>query len=86
MLRKLEAKGYVAHRVEGRTFIYRPLLEPQREKSRAFDYVLSRFFGGSVAQLMRHLVDCDRLTEQELDEVRRQIARSRKKKTTRGTK
>jgi predicted transcriptional regulator len=33
ILRRLEAKGYIEHDVEGRTFVYRPKVEPQNVAS-----------------------------------------------------
>lgn len=77
MLRKMEAKGYVEHRVEGRTFVYRGLLAPDQERSRALRYILERFFGGSVGQLMRHLTDSEELTDGEIEEMRERIGEGR---------
>ena len=73
MLRRMGGKEQVAHRVEGRTFVYRPLLEADQERSRAFRYVLDRFFGGSVGELMMHLVESDGLTKQEAEDLREKI-------------
>jgi predicted transcriptional regulator len=57
MLSRLEKKGLITHRVEGRQYIYRPLVsEPEVRRSmlaRLTDY----FFQGDVSALVSHLVD-----------------------------
>lgn len=56
MLRKMEAKGWVAHRVEGRTFVYRPILERDNVRDDVIRTMLNRFFDGSIKKLMSHMV------------------------------
>ena len=40
VLRRLEAKGYVAHRLENRSFVYRPAETRQRVAGRAVQRIL----------------------------------------------
>lgn len=67
-MRILEDKGHLAHRVEGREFIYRPTRPRAPVGRRALRRVLQTFFGGSVGEaLAAHLADPDsRLTDDEL--------------------
>jgi beta-lactamase regulating signal transducer with metallopeptidase domain/predicted transcriptional regulator len=51
-LRILEQKGYVKHRKEGRAFVYRAVVDRERERERAVTRLLQRFFGGSPEQLV----------------------------------
>lgn len=53
----LERKGYVRHRVEGRTFIYRAVVGEDAVRGSALDSVLKRFFNGSAEQLVVKLLD-----------------------------
>ena len=60
MLAKLEAAGYVAHRVDGRVNIYRPLLRRDRVNRSMVSDLADRLFHGDVAEMMCHLLDgCD---------------------------
>lgn len=74
MLSRLEKKGLITHRVEGRQYIYRPLVsEPEVRRSmlaRLTDY----FFRGDVAALVSHLVDRSGADGDELARVKQLLA------------
>ncbi len=71
MLTKMERKGVVTHRSEGRFFIYAPAVkEPDVRRSMVED-LTERLFDGDVAALVSHL-----LTEQEIE--RDELARLQK--------
>jgi len=78
-MRILEDKGHLAHRVEGREFIYRPTRPRARVGRRALRRVLQTFFGGSVGEaLAAHLADPDsRLTDDELRRLNDLIRQAR---------
>jgi BlaI family transcriptional regulator, penicillinase repressor len=70
LLRIMERKGHVTHRLEGREFIYRPT-QPRGVAGRsALSRVLDVFFGGSLeSAVAAHLTDPRRaakLTPQQL--------------------
>ena len=75
ILRRLEAKGYLAHRVEGRTFIYTGLEAPQNVAAGAVRQIIDRFCGGSVEQLLVGMVNNDVIDERELQRLAQRIAR-----------
>jgi predicted transcriptional regulator len=75
ILTRLEEKGYLAHRVEGRTNIYRGLTAPQNVAVRAVRQIIDRFCGGSIEQLLVGMVDDQVLDEQELQRLAKKIAR-----------
>lgn len=58
LMRILEEKGHLSHRLEGREFVYRPA-RPRRQAARgALRRVLRTFFGGSFGEaLAAHLAD-----------------------------
>jgi len=77
ILRRLEQKGYVRHRVEGRTYVYTGCEAPQSVAARAVRSIIDRFCGGSVEELLVGMVDNDVVDEHELERLGRKIARRR---------
>ena len=75
ILRRLEAKGYLTHRVEGRTFIYTGVEAPQNVAAGAVRQIIDRFCGGSVEQLLVGMVNNDVIDERELQRLAQRIAR-----------
>jgi len=73
----LERKGYVEHRAEGRAFVYQAVVDRDAAARTALSHVVQRFFGGSPRTLALNLVEGDHLTEDELDELQRTIARAK---------
>jgi len=57
VLRRLEEKGYLAHSVENRTFVYRPAETRQRVAGRAAKRIVDWFCEGSVEALLVGMVD-----------------------------
>lgn len=55
LLRRLEAHGYLHHRVVGKTFIYAARLSRQRVAATALRQVVDRFCSGCVEQLLECL-------------------------------
>jgi BlaI family transcriptional regulator, penicillinase repressor len=73
LLSRLEKKGVVSHRVEGRTFIYRPKVEETAVRSSLLDRVKDAF-AGDVAALMAQLLDEHDVKAEDLARVRELIA------------
>ena len=92
LLRRLEAKGYVAHDVDGRTYIYRAALEQTNVAASAVRSIVDRFCSGSVENLLVGLVDDKLISSERLQELANQIAaaeddqakRKKPKRTKRG--
>lgn len=70
LLRKLEAKGVVAHEVEGRTFIFVPLVTEEEVQQSATQELLGRVFDGSAYGLVARLVESKSISRQELERIR----------------
>jgi predicted transcriptional regulator len=79
MLRVLEEKQAVQHKAEGRTFVFYPLVPETDFKQSATQNLVERVFGGSVSNLLAHLLDCRKVTKQEIDEIRKMINRQAKR-------
>jgi predicted transcriptional regulator len=78
VLRRLEEKGYLAHTVEERTFIYRPAESRQRVAGRAVKRIVDWFFEGSVEALLVGMVDSKVLDRAELQRLAARIAEAQK--------
>jgi predicted transcriptional regulator len=80
-LRLLEERGLLRHEEEGRRYVYLPVTPPRRASARALDHLLRTFFGGSRARALAALMeDPGGLSEQELAELGRLVARARKER------
>ena len=79
MLKRLEEKGYVRHRVEGRTNVYSGVDAPQSVAAKAVRQIIERFCGGSVEQLLVGMVANDVVDERELERLAQRIARRKKR-------
>ncbi len=73
LLSRLEDKGVVGHREDGREYVYRPLVSEEEVLRWRVDALADTLFGGDVATLVSHLLDAGELRRSELDEVRRLI-------------
>jgi len=74
VLRRLEAKGYVTHSTEGRTYIYRAAERPASVATRAVQHLIDRFWGGSAEALVAGLVDHAVLSPKQLERLTRRIS------------
>lgn len=80
ILRNLEEKGYVAHEVEGRTFVYRAVDTRRNVAVQAAQQLIDRFCGGSVEELLVGLVDNQVLEPKQLQRLAEKIASRKEKK------
>jgi len=73
MLTKMEKRGLVAHREEGRRFVYQPkMTEAKMQRSMLRD-LTARVFEGDVTALVSRLLDSEEIDRSELAEIRRMI-------------
>jgi predicted transcriptional regulator len=75
ILRILEKKGYVRHTEEGRAFRYFPLVDKADVTRSAVQSVVRRFFG-SPGALALNLLTSEKVTPEELRNIRRLIAQA----------
>lgn len=78
VLRRLEEKGYLAHQVESRTFIYSPAESRQRVAGRAVQRIMDWFCEGSAEALLVGMVDSKVLGREELRRLAERIAKAQK--------
>jgi BlaI family transcriptional regulator, penicillinase repressor len=78
VLRRLEEKGYLAHSIDDRTFVYRPAETRQRVAGRAVKRIVDWFCDGSVEALLVGMVDSKVLDRAELQRLAERIAAAQK--------
>jgi BlaI family transcriptional regulator, penicillinase repressor len=83
VLRRLEAKEYVSHEVDGRQFLYSSVREPRKVAAEAVRNVLKKFCRGSLEELLTGLVDQQVIDSAELRRLAERIEtqEGRRKKT-----
>ncbi len=70
-LNRLVKKKVLGFSKEGRAYLYRPLVRREDCVDAASESFLQRFFGGSVKPMVAHLVQRDKLSPEEIRELRR---------------
>ena len=78
MLTKLEKKGVVEHRTDGRLFIYRPTVEERVVTRSMVADLTQRLFEGDASALVSHLLTEGEIDTDELGRLRRLIAARQK--------
>lgn len=73
IIRVLEGKGHLTHRVVGKAHVYRARHKPEKSRGRELGHLIKQVFGGSAASLVLHLVETGDLTEADLRDVRRRM-------------
>jgi len=79
MLRRLEERGLVAHREEGRSYIYRATVAEEQVSRGMTNHVVERLFEGSLAGAVSHLLRTREVSRAELDELERLIRAAKRK-------
>jgi predicted transcriptional regulator len=74
MLKKMEAKGVVTHRLEGRQFVYRATVSETEVRRSMVSELVGRVFEGNPAALVSHLMSEQGIARQDLEEIRRLLA------------
>ena len=74
MLRKMEGRGLVTHRVEGRSFIYRAKVKAQEVSRSMANHLVDRLFEGSLTEAVTHLLSTREVSREELIRLERLIA------------
>lgn len=80
LLERMEAKGWLTHRIDGRTHLYsalRPREATVRDKVRE---LIDSVCGGSPVTLLTAMLDDRALSDQEIDRIRRMLSEAKSKK------
>ena len=74
MLTKMEKKGVVAHRSEGRIFVYRALVQEDLVRRSMVTELTERLFQGDYGALVSHLLDEQDIDKTELQRLKALVA------------
>lgn len=78
-LRIMVDKGYVRFRKEGRAHIFQPLVTQASVRTSALRSIVKSLFDGSPRKLAQHLIDDEKLTLADVENLRRQLLGSRQR-------
>jgi predicted transcriptional regulator len=79
MLRTLEAKGYVTHDADGKAHRYSALIERDAARRSALRAMSEKFFKGSTAMLLTHLVADEKLSADDLKRLKALLGKRARK-------
>ncbi len=74
LLTRLERRGIVAHRSEGRQFVYRAIVTEPEVKGSMVGQLTDMLFSGRPTELISHLLNTRDVEAGDLSEVKRLIA------------
>jgi BlaI family penicillinase repressor len=80
MLTKMEKKGVVSHYVDGRRFVYQPLVTEAQVRRSMVEGLRDRLFGGDVTAFVSHLLSEHEIDAQELVELKKLVSSREQKK------
>jgi BlaI family penicillinase repressor len=76
LLRRLEDKGYLTHRVEGKAHVFCPAVKREAVVKRTVLDFLDRLFGGDPRPLMQFLAREGHVDAQDIEELKKLIDKS----------
>ena len=79
LLNRLERKGYLKHRVEGRSHIYLPSVKQKVVIKTTVSDFLSRLFNGDPKPLVQFLAEDGKIDEEDINRLRELINKGKKK-------
>lgn len=80
MLRKMEGRGLVSHRVDGRSFIYSAKVAEEEVSRGMADHLVDRLFAGSLTDVVTHLLSTREVSREELNALEKLIAERKRKR------
>lgn len=78
MLRKMEGRGLVRHRLDGRSFVYRAAVREEDVSQGMADHLVDRLFEGSLSDMVHHLLTTREVSREELSKLEKMIAEMKK--------
>lgn len=76
MLRRMTAKGLIACEDSGQMKTYAPLIEREEAARKETESFLNRVYNGSISLLVSGFVERQKLTEQEIAELRQLLEKA----------
>jgi predicted transcriptional regulator len=79
MLRRMEIRGLVKHRKDGRGFVYRAAVKAEAVSRSVAHHLLERLCEGSVIDAVHHLLTTRDVSHAELAQLEKMIAERKKR-------
>jgi BlaI family penicillinase repressor len=73
LLRRLEARGFLGHKVEGKLFRYEAKVARRHVAARAVRHIIERLCAGSADQFLAGMVDENVLTVDQIERLARKV-------------
>jgi BlaI family transcriptional regulator, penicillinase repressor len=73
LLRRLEQQGYLEHRLDGKTFMYKATAPTTSHAVNAVRQLIERFWSGSAEQFIAGMVDAKVLSAEELRRLAKKV-------------
>ena len=73
LLRRLEARGYLTHKIDGKVFVFRARVQQRSVAAKAVQQIINRFCGGAVDQFLLGMVDENVLPPEEIRKLAKKI-------------
>ena len=78
LLARMEKKGLVRHRVDGRVFLYRAAVSEEEVRQSMVSDLTERVFQGDLEALVSHLIGGEQGDREDLDRMRSLIERKQR--------
>jgi predicted transcriptional regulator len=78
ILKRLQEKGYITHKIQGKAYVYSVVEKPRNVAVRAVRQIIDRFCDGSLEQLLVGLVENEVVDRAELEQLARKLAKNPK--------
>ena len=85
-LRIMERKEFVSHEVQGRVFVYTPLVDREEINQRSVQNLLHQNFAGSASGLIVKLLESNVVSQTDLNELERMIREYKSRKLSARTR
>jgi predicted transcriptional regulator len=73
LLRRLEKKGYVRHKLNGKAHVFSAAVKQEKVIKQTVLEFVERLFGGDPVPLMLHLADCSDLKPEDIKRLKKSI-------------
>lgn len=78
VLKILIEKGFVSSTAQGRNNVYRPLVSKMNYGKKSLKQLVKGYFEGSASQLVAHFIKDEKLSNEELESILKQIRELKK--------
>ena len=73
LLRRLEKKGYLKHRTQGKAHVFCPAVKSEDVIKRSVGDFLDKLFGGDPVPLMHYLAEHSTINAEDIEKLKQQI-------------